>query len=176
VLDDLVTRMQRLEALMRRTLTFTRLLELRISVVEPRALFDQVLRQLAPEIVKRGTRVTCDVGHGDLAVEGDRQLLEEVLTNLVTNALEALNSGGAIVLTAARRRKKIELAVDDDGPGVPAEISAKLFNPFTTSKPQGTGLGLAFCRKVIEEHGGTIEAVRSPRGGARFEIHLPVLS
>ncbi len=176
VLDDLVTRMQRLEGLMRRTLTFTKPLDLRLSIVKPRGLFEQVIKQLQPEIHKRGASVTCEVGAGEIALECDRQLLDEVLTNLITNALEARASGGHIVLSAKRQSKaQVEIAVDDDGPGIPPAISATLFNPFTTSKPQGTGLGLAFCRKVIDEHGGAIQACSSPLGGARFEIHLPAL-
>jgi signal transduction histidine kinase len=176
VLDDLVARMQRLEGLMRRTLTYTKPLQLRMSVVEPRDLLEQVVKQLRPEIVKRGVSVRCESGTGALSIECDRQLLDEVLTNLLTNALEALQSGGQIVLCASRlKHARVEISIDDNGPGIPAALAATLFNPFTTSKPQGTGLGLAFCRKVIDEHGGSIQTRPSKLGGARFEIQLPAL-
>ncbi|MEO6711582.1 MAG: PAS domain S-box protein, partial [Planctomycetota bacterium] len=157
VLADLVGRMQHLEGLMRRTLTFTKPLDLRLSVVEPRLLLDNVVKQLGPEIKRRGIEVRCELDDSNFRLECDRQLLEEVFTNLVTNALEALDSGGLVVISGKRRSDgNSEFAVDDDGPGISPAIRATLFNPFTTSKFQGTGLGLAFCRKVVEEHGGTI--------------------
>jgi signal transduction histidine kinase len=66
------------------------------------------------------------------------------------------------------------LAVEDDGPGVPESLCETLFNPFVTTKKEGTGLGLAFSRKVVEAHGGSIEVDRSIElGGARFRIHMP---
>ncbi|HTF89540.1 MAG TPA: PAS domain S-box protein [Planctomycetota bacterium] len=176
VLADLVGRMQHLEGLMRRTLTFTKPLELRLSMVQPRVLVDHVVKQLGPEIGRRHTEVRCEIDESNFLLECDRQLLEEVLTNLVTNALEALGTGGHVVISARRQADgKGEIAVDDDGPGISPAINATLFNPFTTSKFQGTGLGLAFCRKVVEEHGGSIKARISPLGGARFEIQLPAL-
>lgn len=66
------------------------------------------------------------------------------------------------------------MCVDDDGPGIPPEVADDLFRPFVTSKHAGTGLGLAFCRKVAEAHGGSIDVETSPLGGARFALDLPL--
>lgn len=65
------------------------------------------------------------------------------------------------------------LAVDDDGPGIPESLKATLFKPFTTTKRKGNGLGLAICKKIIEEHGGTISIEEGRMSGARFAIRLP---
>lgn len=65
------------------------------------------------------------------------------------------------------------LVVEDDGPGIPESLRADLFKPFHTTKAEGTGIGLALCKKVVEEHGGEITAGRSGLGGARFELRLP---
>ena len=113
---------------------------------------------------------------GPIALQADRQLLGEVLTNLVANGLEALEGGDGrqVVLSVERDGKEaVRFAVEDDGPGIPASLRATLFKPFYTTKTKGSGLGLAFCKKVVEEHGGTISAEDGALGGARFEVRLP---
>jgi two-component system sensor kinase FixL len=104
----------------------------------------------------------------------DRQLIEEVLSNLLRNALEA-SAGRAcrVRLAAAQAESEVVIRVHDDGPGIHEDVRANLFKPFVTSKRKGTGLGLAFCKKVVEEHGGKIRADKGPLGGALFEIRLP---
>jgi signal transduction histidine kinase len=174
VIEDLVARMQRLENVMRRTLTFAKPLELKPAAIVPAELIEQVVRNSRTEIVKRGAQVSTAVVPGTIAFEGDRQLLDEVLSNLLKNALEAVGERGQIEISARSSGEEVVLAIDDDGPGIADSVRATLFKPFVTTKSTGTGLGLAFCRKVIEEHRGVIEASRSERGGARFEVRLPV--
>jgi signal transduction histidine kinase len=67
----------------------------------------------------------------------------------------------------------VRITIDDDGPGLPNSVRTTLFRPFTTTKPDGTGVGLALARKVAEEHDGTLDAGDSPLGGARFTLRLP---
>ena len=175
VLEDLVVRMQRLEALMRRTLSFTKPLDLRVSGIDARELIDLSVKALRPEIVKRGANVRVDVD-GAFEFRGDRQLLDEVLTNLLKNALEAVPERAHIALGARRVGASGTLLwVEDNGPGISPTLQTTLFKPFSTTKPKGTGLGLAFCRKVVEEHGGTIDVRTGSQGGARFEIRLPAM-
>ena len=112
---------------------------------------------------------------GTVELAGDPQRLEEVLSNLVTNAIEAKGQGARIELAAASSSAGAVLTVDDDGPGIPEARRESIFLPFVTTKPRGTGLGLAICRKIIAEHGGTISAGSSPSGGARFVVRFPPL-
>lgn len=172
VLEDLVARMQRLEALMRRTLSFTKPLDLRLAELDLRELVDVAVKSQRPEIVKRGGDVRIEVEQG-LRLRADRQLVDEVLTNLIRNALEAVGDGARIAISARAVPGGALLAVEDNGPGIAESLKLSLFKPFSTTKSKGTGLGLAFCRKVVEEHGGTIAALTSSLGGARFEIRLP---
>jgi PAS domain S-box-containing protein len=172
VLEDLSARMQRLERIMRRTLSFTRPIELRPGPLDGRALLEDVVLDLRPEIVRQGTLVACE-GVAALPFEGDAQLLREVITNLLKNALEAVERSGRVLLCAEPAPGGLVLSVEDDGPGIPDTLLASLFRPFVTTKRTGTGLGLAFCRKVVEEHGGRILVQRGGLGGARFQIELP---
>lgn len=178
VLEDLVLRMQRLEGLMRRTLSFARPLELQVSSIRGAELVDAVVRALRPEIVRRGGDVRTLVEPAAMEFNGDRQLLDEVLTNLLKNALEA-KSGPVRVQIALRPLPGggAHLCVEDDGPGVSENLRPTLFKPFSTTKSSGTGLGLALCKKIVDEHGGAIDVVRSTSlGGARFDVRLPVVT
>ena len=74
---------------------------------------------------------------------------------------------------AGQRGGIVELVVEDDGPGIAPSVREGLFQPFVTTKARGTGLGLALCRKIVREHGGTITAADSALGGARFVVELP---
>jgi PAS domain S-box-containing protein len=174
VLQDLVSRMQRLEQLMRRTLTFTKPLELRMATIDGADLVAKVVAQVRAQATKLAVRVETKQPKERVFFEGDRQLLEEVLTNLVRNAIEAQQEGGRIEISLDRKGDRVRYVVDDAGPGIPDSVRATLFQPFVTTKTEGTGLGLPFSKKVIEQHGGTIAATSSPLGGARFTIELPI--
>jgi signal transduction histidine kinase len=115
-----------------------------------------------------------------LVVWSDRDLLEQVYGNLMSNALQALEGARAPGTVPQVKWSlgntetgKVWIRIEDNGPGVSKEILPKLFTPFVTSRAQGTGLGLSFVKKVIEDQGGTID-YRDGRGGACFEIVLPV--
>jgi len=112
------------------------------------------------------------------AVRGDRNLLGQVVANLVINAIHAVREGGAhgvvSIATFADDRRAV-LEVSDSGPGVPRELRERIFEPFFTTKPagQGTGLGLAMARQLVERHGGRLTLAPSERG-ARFQVELPL--
>ncbi len=173
VLEDLSGRMQRLERIMRRTLTFARPIELEVETVDVGGLLGQVVSQLRPEIVKRGVEVECALSEEAIELVVDLQLLEEVLVNLLRNSIEATSDGGRARLSASRAGDRVRIVVEDDGPGIPKLLEGTLFQPFATLKTGGTGLGLAFCKKVVEEHEGTVNVDASELGGARFTLELP---
>jgi len=114
------------------------------------------------------------------AIEADRGRVRQILNNLVTNALEALDGVGSpkleitTKLEAAGESEYAAIVVCDNGPGFQRELLGRVFDPYVTSKPKGTGLGLAIVKKIIEEHGGRIDADNRPEGGARVRVVLPV--
>ncbi|MFI5309380.1 MAG: sensor histidine kinase, partial [Polyangiales bacterium] len=109
-------------------------------------------------------------------VQGPQHRLTQVLLNLLLNAVDALGGRGRIEISAERADGECLLCVSDDGPGLSDEVLARLFEPFTTTKPpgKGTGLGLAVCHALVEGMGGTIRAENRPEGGARFEVRLRI--
>jgi PAS domain S-box-containing protein len=182
-LEDLALRMERLERIMHRTLSFTRPVQLRRREIDALEVANQVLRMLRPAIAESGVDVRIDADEPPGTLHIDRGLIEEVLTNLLCNALEALEDGSGerhVRLGVRPDDDAVVFEVEDDGPGIADSVQKSLFKPFITTKRKGSGLGLAFCKKVVEEHGGTIEVSSgsrrpSPRGlpGARFTVRVP---
>ena len=129
---------------------------------------------------KRVKVVTELEANGLLLVEGDPDQLVQVLIALAMNALDASPEQGRVVIRT--RRDEVEgdaraiLEVEDEGPGIPRALQAKVFEPFFTTKPpgQGTGLGLAICYGVVADHGGMLELVSSEGQGANFRVSLPL--
>ncbi len=122
-------------------------------------------------------------------IEGDHNQLCQVFMNLLTNAFEALDGRGSISLTAVSQSIEPDPAsaggdsstavvvdVCDDGPGVADGLSDRIFNPFFTTKPTGTGLGLPIVRKIVDAHDGRIDLTSQPGTGTRFRVTLPVVS
>jgi signal transduction histidine kinase len=115
-------------------------------------------------------------------VRGDPNFLQEVFTNICANAIQAMPNGGQLLLKvepeAASRDGQVFASIrfSDTGPGVPQEHLDHIFEPFYTTKDVGggTGLGLPVARRIIEEHGGWLEARNMPAGGAAFTVYLPV--
>jgi signal transduction histidine kinase len=104
----------------------------------------------------------------------DPSRVDRALHNLVRNAIEAAPRGGHVVVTTRDDPHSTVAVVDDDGPGIPAADRSRMFELFYTTKRGGTGLGLPLARRAIHDHGGEIEVLDRPGGGARFVVHLPI--
>ncbi len=111
-------------------------------------------------------------------VDADRELILRVLQNLIGNSLKFAPRGGTIRVEFRPTQGHVEVAVSDDGPGIPDELKRRLFSEFVTGSGdgRGTGLGLAFCRLAVEAHGGQISAANRAGGGATFTFSLPAMS
>ena len=175
VLEDLVRRMKRLEQQLRQSLSFAKPLQFRMGPCTAEELFENVLRAQEPILKGAGIEVEVRVADGTPTFVSDLERLEEVLTNLVVNAVEMLPVGGKVLLWAkAEDDEMVCLCVEDDGPGVAPSVRDTIFKPFVTTKECGTGLGLPICRRIVEELGATIDTQDEGQlGGACFYIKLP---
>ncbi|HSX53723.1 MAG TPA: ATP-binding protein, partial [Sphingomonas sp.] len=114
-------------------------------------------------------------GAANLHVTADRVRLEQILINLIQNALDALaeRDGGVIRIVTTRAADRVGIDVADNGPGVPGELAGELFMPFVTGRAEGLGLGLPIARNIARDFGGELEPITSPLGGAAFRLTLP---
>lgn len=123
-----------------------------------------------------GVRYLCEQPQDDLMVRADRTQIEQVLINLMRNAVEAMEGrpGQRLTVRAMAVDRMAEIAVIDTGPGLPEDRVADPARLFQSSKPEGTGLGLPVCATIVEAHGGRLTAENAPGGGAAFVITLPL--
>ncbi|TWI66178.1 PAS domain S-box-containing protein [Pseudoduganella lurida] len=178
-LDDIVEQAQRASAIVRRV---------RAMINPQRAdhenfAIDGVITHaqalLRPELDRHGVTLRLALPDATVQVRGDKVLLEQVLVNLIHNALHAMQDQPrhrrTIDLGGERDAHGIRIAVGDQGPGIPADQLDQVFAPFFTTKPDGLGLGLNICRTIIEAHGGAMAVANRPDGGAVFSFTLPVV-
>ena len=126
---------------------------------------------------RQKVNIAADLPPGVVELEIDANQIQQVLVNLLFNALDALPQGGTVRLEVRpppNEANAVVVQVQDDGPGLTAEVQKRLFEPFVSTKETGLGLGLSICRRLVEAHGGAIHGANAPEGGALFAFTLPV--
>jgi PAS domain S-box-containing protein len=172
----------RARAIVRDLLAFVRGAGGAPATVEARDVLAAAARALAPQAAAEGGRLEVAFGPDLGWLRVDRAGVEQVVTNLVVNAMHAA-PGGRVRLAADRAGDVLRVTVDDEGPGIPPEVQARMFEPFFTTKPvgAGTGLGLSVSLGIVERYGGTLAGDNRAPGevpgmgaGARFTLTLPL--
>jgi two-component system C4-dicarboxylate transport sensor histidine kinase DctB len=172
-LNRIVELTQRIGTITAELRNFARRRTPEIGAVPVDAVIDSTLLLIGDRLRAQGVSLERG-GETGLRVTADRVRLEQILINLVQNALDALidRPGGIIAITAARDADRIAIDVADNGPGIPAELADQLFMPFVTGRDEGLGLGLAIARNIARDFGGELSLTPSPIGGAAFRIVL----
>jgi signal transduction histidine kinase len=161
---------KRLEGLVSQVLQFSREISPQVVTTDLAAIVDQSMEFAADRI---GPSMVCHVaGPRPMPAEIDPLLMGQAILNLTINAIEAIGEDGIIEINWSPLEEvgKFRLSIKDTGPGIPANVLDKIFNPFFTTKESGTGLGLAIVHRIVEAHDGTITVTNAPHGGAIFEI------
>lgn len=146
------------------------------ACVELKAVVEEVLRGLAPFMETRKARAETvfeknkKPGPAPLAVQGDAELLKQILMNLMINAIQAMPGGGLIRVRLGENDGSPFIEVKDEGEGIPAGLMERIFDPFFSTKEKGTGLGLAIASKIMQAHGGYIKASSEPGKGSSFSM------
>lgn len=174
VLEDLASRLSRLEQRLRRTLQFARPVQARCIPLSATAVLNRAIEEVQPAARGRAIAIELNLRVGDVRFSGDPELLHEALVNLLVNALEC--GTPRVRAGALEDGDRVSFFVEDAGPGVPPEKREEIFRPFVTTKSQGNGMGLTLVRKAALTHGGSISVDRGELGGARFTLLVPALS
>jgi signal transduction histidine kinase len=118
--------------------------------------------------------ITTEYAAGVALVSADADQLKQVLVNLVSNAVQAMEaSGGTIAVRVWDDDSYVFISVADDGPGIPGELLDKIFDPFYSTRDAGTGLGLTIVHRIVDQHGGRLEVESTPGAGTTFTVALP---
>jgi PAS domain S-box-containing protein len=172
---------RRSRSIVRDLLSFARNRDAVREPVDAVPFFDQLTRTLAPQLAEASVSFHTRLCTDGVVLPIDRSGVEQVITNLVINASQAVSAGGNVWLSAKRQGQQFVIDVMDDGGGIPDDVLPRIFEPFFTTKPmgQGTGLGLSVSRGVIQQHGGWIDVHNQtpPTGvglGAHFSVFIPL--
>jgi signal transduction histidine kinase len=138
-----------------------------------RELVESFLDFVEPEARERGVQLEVNLAEEPAEARLDAELFRQAFLNLVRNSFEAMPAGGVLQVRLERAGDEWVLEVADSGRGIPADLLPRVFDPFFTTKKDGTGLGLAHVRRVVEQHGGTIACASQPGQGTRFTVRLP---
>lgn len=167
--------LSRLDATLQSFLDYARPPSLQRTTIDLRDVVHRTVQLATPRAERQSVRIDVALPDEPLPLSADAEQLRQVLLNLLLNSLDALGAGGRVTISASadRSAQQVLLTVVDTGPGIPESLRSTLFEPFVSSKPSGTGLGLTICRRIVDSHGGTISADNAPSGGAVFTIRLP---
>jgi signal transduction histidine kinase len=176
---DLVSdEVQRLDRVVSTFLDLNRTRELEISQFDPADLAASVLEIMRPAAAQAHVELRLFRPATPFTVHADRGLVEQGLVNIINNAIQVLGSQegteGMVKTSVSLHRGNCEIAVNDNGPGMPADVRERIFEPYFTTKSSGSGIGLAFTRRAMELHGGTISVKSSPGAGATMVLSFPV--
>lgn len=177
---NVIAQIDHASGVMRRMREFLRRGRPHVSSFEIRTMVDDTLILARPDAVARGIEIISDVPADLPMVHADRIQIEQVVLNLIRNAVEAISGAGqkegAIRLLAALADEpaRVEVAVADNGPGVAPHLADRMFEPMTTSKHEGLGLGLSISQGIIESHGGRIWLQSGEPGRTEFRFSLPL--
>ena len=138
-------------------------------------ILDECIFLFGPEFVLHGISVDTDVS-GPFVAEGEEHHLKQVFINILKNAIEAMEEGGSLRITASNNEGKLRIHFQDDGPGIPPQLAERVFEPFYTTKATGTGLGLLISQKIAQEHGGSLTIGNMEEKGACVIVTLPLLT
>jgi signal transduction histidine kinase len=164
----------RLDRAVKTFLNFTRPVEFQLEETDVTALLAEIIEAAKPMIVKAGLDLRTDLPSDFPALLMDRQLIHQAVLNLLMNACDFTARGGRIALALRRNGEFAEISVTDSGKGIPVEEQKKIFQLFHTTRPGGTGIGLANTFRFVQLHNGRIEFESEPGRGTTFRIELPL--
>lgn len=176
ILSKMNSTSSKIEAVIKRVMDFTKPSEPRRALIDVRLPLEEALDLSAVLLRKSGVEVEKRLSEDVPPCCADHQLLEQVILNLITNAVQAMEKmerGKKMVISCSSAGGLVTIAVADSGPGVPQSLRQKVFDPFFTTKSGSTGIGLSLSHRIVQDHGGSLSVITSSLGGAEFIIRIP---
>ena len=176
ILSDIQTQGVKATQIIDRHRTMLRSRQLDMKPIDLHAVIDESLALVDHELAVRQIDANIDLPSSPCIISGDPVLLQQVLVNLMINAMDAMavtpRARRHVTIRTEVRAGDVELSVSDTGTGLSAQLDGNLFTPFVTTKAHGLGIGLTIARTIVDAHGGTIDARNNPEGGATFTVTL----
>jgi signal transduction histidine kinase len=170
-----------IDTILQNFLEFSRPPRLKLQIISPSEVVDQAALLLRHRLESCNGSISIQRANPLPEIEADPEQLKEALVNIVVNACDAVQDG--VVITVTEEERPIAggglaavIRIEDNGPGIPERIRQKIFEPFFSTKEEGSGLGLSIVARIIEEHGGSVTVESEENKGASFIIVLPVTS
>jgi signal transduction histidine kinase len=174
LLGYVIDEVRRIDGLIDEFLSFTRPREPIFRPLTPATVIGRVADFCEPELSRHCVSLTVEDASGGAVIEADEDHLFQACLNLILNAVEAMETGGQLVIRLSVEHNQVHIAFADTGPGIPADIESRIFDPFFTTKPHGTGLGLAKVFSVMESHHGRVACNSRAGQGTTFTLILPM--
>ena len=176
ILEQMKSAAAKMGLVVQRVLDYSKPFPPRKESVDLNVVIEEAIRLSLSTLRKREIAVLKDLAPDLAACRVDAQMIEQVLVNLITNACQAMEGAEGpklLEIASAVQDGRIVLRVSDSGPGVPPSLREKVFDPFFTTRKEGSGIGLSFSHRIVSDHGGSLRVHASRWGGAEFRIDLP---
>jgi signal transduction histidine kinase/methyl-accepting chemotaxis protein len=173
-MDVIGMEIRRLDRVVQTLVDFTRPMELRLTDVDLRRVLDDIVSLAVPDAEKHNVHIFSEVGSQPLPVKIDVDLVKQALLNIMINGMQAMSSGGNLVITASRNDGEAVVQIADEGSGIAPEIKEKIFNLYFTTKSGGSGIGLPMTYRVMQLHNGSLDFDSVVGQGTTFTLRFPV--
>jgi PAS domain S-box-containing protein len=177
ILKQIQSASTKIESVIRRVMDFSKPSEPKFAIIDINEPISDAVNLTAVTMRKSGIKIDTLLSNEIPHSCADKNLIEEMVLNLLNNAAEAMktmDAGKRIVVASFVEDDNIIIRVSDSGPGVPRDIRDKILDPYFTTKHEGTGIGLSLCLRIISDHGGSITVSDSELGGAEFRVEIPI--
>ena len=167
----------KIESVIRRVMDFAKPGEPRLAFIDLNRPITEALNLSAVTLRKSGVELERVLAEDLPPCKADAALIEAMAMNVLNNAAEAMKqmeTGKKIVVTSSVEGESVILTISDSGPGIAPEVRDKIFDPYFTTKSDGTGIGLSLSHRIVTDHGGSLTVTDSDLGGAEFRIEFPI--
>ncbi len=172
--EKIIEEVERIDQLLLRLLKVSEQSVVGLANVSIAQVIQDTLSMFSEQIQAQGVTLITEICSDAASIQTDEDEISQIFTNLFSNALQAMPTGGELLVGLNQEPAHLELYVADTGKGIPSENLNRIFDPFFTTRKQGTGFGLSTVLRIVKSHKGRITAVNRPEGGAEFRVILPL--